>query len=148
MKQKPLLVTIVTAGSILGFVACDHQSASNSSPAAAPKPTTTTPATRPEFEKLKGRWERPDGGYVLEIRKVDADGKMEASYFNPSPINVSRALAYSESGQIKVFVELTGVNYQGSTYKLALDAKSDQLFGLYFQAKLGQTFDVTFARLK
>ena len=29
------------------------------------------------FDKLNGRWLRPDGGYVLEIRSVDASGKID-----------------------------------------------------------------------
>jgi hypothetical protein len=37
------------------------------------------------FEKLKGRWVRPDGGYVLEIRAVDSRGAIDAAYLNPRP---------------------------------------------------------------
>ena len=44
-----------------------------------------------DFHKLIGRWLRPDGGYVIDIRKIHADGKMDAGYYNPQPINVSRA---------------------------------------------------------
>jgi len=153
MINQKLLRAVFATGLTFGLVACDNKPATNLS---GPGQSTTTtndppappPALRPEFEKLKGKWERPDGGYVLQIRDVDAEGKMDAGYFNPSPVHVSRALAYSEAGQTKVFIELTDVNYPGSTYKLTWDAKSDQLFGLYFQAKLKQTFDVTFARLK
>jgi hypothetical protein len=36
-----------------------------------------------EFNKLIGRWLRPDGGYVIEIRNISSGGKMEAAYFNP-----------------------------------------------------------------
>ena len=41
-----------------------------------------------EFQKLIGRWLRPDGGYILEISHISSDRKMEAAYFNPRPINV------------------------------------------------------------
>ena len=33
-------------------------------------------------ERLQGRWRRPDGGYVIEIKEIDASGKMDAGYFN------------------------------------------------------------------
>lgn len=149
MKQKLLLMALAT-GLTLGFVACDKPApppATNGT-SVTTNPSGTPTSSHPEFQKLKGKWERPDGGYILEIRDVGADGKLDASYANPSPIKVSRALAYSEGGQTKVFVELTDVNYPGCTYKLAWDAKNDQLFGLYYQAAMQQTYDVAFARLK
>ena len=40
---------------------------------------------------LRGRWVRPDGGYVIEVRDTQAGGRVEAAYFNPRPIKVSRA---------------------------------------------------------
>ena len=46
-----------------------------------------------DLQFLKGRWLRPDGGYVIEIRQVDADGQLDARYFNPSPIRVVAAKA-------------------------------------------------------
>jgi hypothetical protein len=103
---------------------------------------------KPEFQKLLGRWERPDGGYVLEFRAVDSVGQLEAFYFNPSSIHVERALVVMEAGSPKVFVVLRDTNYPGCTYTLRYDAAADQLFGQYFQATQQQTYDVTFARLK
>lgn len=35
------------------------------------------------FRKLNGRWLRLDGGYVIDVRKIDADGKVDVSYYNP-----------------------------------------------------------------
>ncbi len=43
-----------------------------------------------DVQRLTGRWVRPDGGYVLELRDVKKEGGVHASYFNPRPINVSR----------------------------------------------------------
>jgi hypothetical protein len=118
-------------------------------PVAESKGTNTaSAAVRPEFAKLAGKWERPDGGYVLEIKGVDASGTIAAAYFNPNPINVSRAAALNKDGAIKVFVELRDENYPGCTYSLTYDPQNDQLYGQYFQAAMGQTFDVTFGRLK
>ncbi len=112
------------------------------------RPPAATPAPRLEFQKLVGKWERPDGGYVLEIRSVDASGRMEAGYYNPDPIRVSKALAIQEGAVTKVFVELRDVNYPGCTYSLTYDAQNDQLYGQYFQAAVEQTYDIAFARLK
>ena len=144
MKQK-LFVASVATGLALGLVACNKPAPETSTATNAPPQLT---ASQPELKKLIGKWERPDGGYVLEIRSVDAEGKLDARYANPSPIKVSRARAYREGGATKVFVELTDVNYPGCTYQLALDEPHDQLFGIYFQAALQQNFDVAFARLK
>jgi hypothetical protein len=100
------------------------------------------------FDLLKGRWLRPDGGYVIQIRSVDSSGKMDAGYFNPRAINVSKAQATKETGRIKVFVELSDVGYPGSTYTLIYDPKDDVLRGVYYQAAAKQSFDVYFTRMK
>ena len=99
------------------------------------------------FQKLTGRWLRPDGGYILEIKSVnDTTGQMDAGYFNPNPINVSKAEASREGATVKVFVELRAPNYPGSTYTLTYDPATDHLTGMYFQAALKQQFDVDFER--
>ena len=103
---------------------------------------------RGEFEILIGRWLRPDGGYVLEIRAVDPSGKVDALYLNPRPINMAKAEATRDGSKLNVFVELRAPNYPGSTYTLVYDWKQDQLRGTYFQAALGQNFDVYFVRMK
>jgi hypothetical protein len=100
------------------------------------------------FETLESRWLRPDGGYIIQIRSVDSSGKIDAGYFNPRPINVSKAQATRESGKIKVFIELRDTGYPGSTYTLAYDPKEDVLRGIYYQAAMKQSFDVYFTRMK
>jgi hypothetical protein len=100
------------------------------------------------FETLTGRWLRPDGGYILEIRTVDPSGKIDASYLNPQPINIAKAEATRNDSNLNVFVELRAPNYPGSTYTLVYDHEQDQLRGRYFQAALGQSFDVYFVRMK
>lgn len=100
------------------------------------------------FEKLEGRWRRADGGYVLDIRKVRPDGAMDAAYLNPRPINVSKAQATRDGATVRVFVELRAPNYPGSTYTLTYDSKRDELYGVYYQAVEGRSFDVVFARMK
>jgi len=100
------------------------------------------------FEKLEGRWRRADGGYVLDIRKVRPDGAMDAAYLNPRSINVSKAQATRDGATVRVFVELRAPNYPGSTYTLTYDSKRDELYGVYYQAVEGRSFDVVFARMK
>jgi hypothetical protein len=124
-------------------------------PAVAPA-ATASPTNHPvpanalitAFASLQGKWLRPDGGYILEIRKVAPDGKMDAGYFNPRPINVVKAQASQENGSVTVFIELRDVNYPGSTYTLTYDPTSDRFKGDYFQAALKQTFDVVFTRVQ
>ena len=47
--------------------------------AAAPADSTPTAGPRADFGRLAGRWQRPDGGYVIEIRSVADSGAMEAA---------------------------------------------------------------------
>ena len=103
---------------------------------------------RGNFHTLSGRWFRPDGGYIFDIRAVDASGKIDAVYLNPTPINIAKAEATRDGTTLKVFVELRAPNYPGSTYTLAYDPQQDQLQGTYFQAALQQSFDVNFVRMK
>jgi hypothetical protein len=81
-------------------------------------PAISETVAKPEFQKLKGKWLRPDGDYAVEIKSVDDGGKMDEAYFNPFPIHVSRAEASMDGGAIKVFIELRAPNYPGSTYTL------------------------------
>lgn len=152
------LILVIIAASTLALAGCGQQSTTSETTQITPteSSTTTTAQTAPpvtatatvDFSRLKGRWERPDGGYVLEIRNIAADGKADAGYFNPSAIKVERAQIYSEAGATKVFVILRDVNYPGCTYTLAYDTQTDQLVGQYFQAAMQQTYDISFSRLK
>ena len=79
------------------------------------------------FGTLRGRWLRPDGGYILDIRDVDASGTMAAVYRNPRPIHVARAAASGDGATLQVFVELRAPGYPGSTYTLRYEPQRDQL---------------------
>jgi hypothetical protein len=115
-----------------------------------PRSSLAAPAdsANSSFRALHGRWLRPDGGYILDIRDVDARGKIDAVYLNPRPIPVARAEAASDSSTLRVFVELRAPGYPGSTYTLTYDPRRDQLTGIYFQAALQQRFDVVFVRMQ
>jgi uncharacterized protein (DUF2147 family) len=140
---KTLLTTIMI---ILGM-AFALQTASECA-AQAKKEAATETKGKASFDVLKGRWLRPDGGYIIQIRSIDGSGKMEAGYFNPRPINVSKAEAKQESGKMRVFIELSDTGYPGSIYTLTYDPREDVLRGVYFQAALKQSFDVYFTRMK
>jgi hypothetical protein len=104
--------------------------------------------TLTQFQTLQGRWQRNDGGYVIDIRNVEPGGKLTAGYFNPRPINVAKAEASRDGETVKVFIELRDVNYPGSSYSLTYDPAGDRLSGTYFQAIERVTYDVYFTRLK
>jgi hypothetical protein len=142
-----LLTVGVFAAMALFISHSKHTGAQSTAPPAA-KESVAKPDSNKGFESLKGRWQRPDGGYVLDIKNVDANGKLAAGYFNPRPINVSQAEATLDGATIKVFIELRDVNYPGATYHLTYDQEGDQLRGVYFQPALQQKFDVFFVRMK
>lgn len=143
-----LLLTLAVITGAAFFLLHGKPTGAQSPAAPVTKESIATPEAKGGFDRLKGRWLRPDGGYVIEIRNIAGNGKMDAGYFNPRPINVSRAEASQEGTTTKVFIELRDTNYPGSTYTLTFDPQSDQLKGVYFQAALQQSFDVFFVRLK
>ena len=95
---------------------------------------------------LRGRWQRLDGGYVIEVGNVQPEGRLEAAYFNPRPIKVSRAEWHRSNDELHVFVELRDTNYPGATYNLRYLPATDQLAGDYFQPLHQQTLRVNFLR--
>lgn len=134
-----LLVFAIAAGWRWWLVAPDAP------PPAAPAAASPQPA--PDASRVLGRWQRPDGGYVLEITGWKAGGRLEARYFNPRPIHVGQAAWTQTRDGLGVFVELRDEGYPGATYALRLDTARDQLVGAYHQPAAGQTFEVAFVRL-
>ncbi len=142
------LAAVLVAGVLSG---CGKK---DTAPAPVPPPVvvsatnqpSSAAAPKPEFQKLKGKWLRPDGGYIIEIKSVEGDGKLEAAYLNPKPIHVAKAEASLDGATVKVFIELRDVNYPGSTYKLNYVPENDQLSGIYYQALQQQSFEVVFVR--
>jgi hypothetical protein len=149
-----LTSNLLLAGLAAGILSGCGKQAADAPPAVAPaaavvapNPPASATAANAAFAKLPGKWLRPDGGYILEIRSVAPDGNMDAGYFNPKSIHVAKAEASQTGGSVKVFIELRDVNYPGSTYTLTYDPTKDQFTGDYFQAALKQTFDVVFTRV-
>jgi len=91
-------------------------------------------ASADDFSSLMGRWQRTDGSYVIEIRSIASDGKIEAGYFNPRPIHVEKAQASKDKEHIKVEMTLRDVGYPGSAYTLVYASEKDALLGYYFHA--------------
>ena len=105
-------------------------------------------ASESGFDILRGRWVRPDGGYVITIRGVEPDGKLDAAYANPRPLPFAEARASRDGKTIKLFFELRAGGYNGSTYTLIYDPANDVLYGIYYQAVARQRFNVYFERTK
>ncbi len=114
----------------------------------APAPAPAVAVPDPGWNAVVGKWLREDGGYVLDISAMHGDGRLRAAYFNPRPIRVSRALVSGERGAVKVLVELNDEGYPGCLYALKLDRAADRLTGTYFQAALGETYEIAFVRSK
>ena len=152
MRLRFPAASLISAGFACLLVVTSCQKASKeatpTSAAAAPATTAkTTPASVPEpVQKLLGKWLRADGGYVLELRGAEMSGVVQAAYFNPKSINVSRAIWMQGGTGFQVVVELNDVGYPGATYVLSHDAQSDRLVGKYNQPAMQQSFDIEFVR--
>ena len=109
---------------------------------------STETHTPPLRTRLVGRWRRATGGYILDIKAVHDDGKIDATYLNPRPIHVSKAEAITKSGHVVVVVTLQDRGYPGNMYTLTYDPDADRLEGVYHHRGLGQQFDVEFSRLQ
>jgi hypothetical protein len=131
----------------LALVALIHPALAQSQ-TQTPRPSATPTNPQAAFGVLRGRWVRPDGGYVISVKAVDAGGKLDASYVNPSPLPFYTAKVTRDGDALKLFFELRAGGYNGSTYTLRYDAASDQLKGVYYQAVARQKFEVVFTRAK
>jgi len=123
--------------------------ATAAAPTAAAVTTNAPAAALPEpVRKLLGRWLRSDGGYTLELKSAELSGVLQAGYFNPKSIHVSRAIWMQGATGFQVVVELNDVGYPGATYVLSYDPQTDQLAGKYNQPAMQQSFDIEFIRQK
>ena len=129
-KKRLVLITAAIMGVVVttGFVVL----------ALAEKPV--------DYQQLVGQWVRATGGYVLDIRSAGPDGKLEAVYLNPQPVNVSKAQASISEGKTDMLVELRDTHYPGNYYMLTYDRQTDRLVGMYHHLGVGQGFDIIFSR--
>lgn len=158
-RRLGLLVAGPAVALLAACIGCGptgNQEAAPAPPAAPPAEQAAPPDAEPapaaerktELKTLEGRWLRADGGYVVEIRRADSDGRLDAAYYNPSPIHVAQARAADDHGLLRVFVELRDQGYPGCKYELTYDHGNDCLAGTYFQAAMGETYNVIFTRQK
>ena len=138
--SRPAIPWIATLILLVFWLSLSWVTSAESGKDGRPNPTKT------DYGRIEGKWLRPDGGYVLELRDVKSEGKLKATYFNPRPINVGKAEWRNMDDRIQVFVELQDVNYPGSTYMLVYDPEHDRLIGYYYQAVTKGTFEVVFVR--
>ncbi len=136
-----IVIIIVLSGFLL------FDSPEQKLPTQTKKSEQATQGTKINQEEVTGRWQRTDGGYVIEISAVHNDGTLDAAYYNPNPINVSVSEWSVVDGRLHVYVELSDTNYPGSYYKLNYFAEQDQLAGIYYQAVYKETYDVQFKRI-
>jgi len=109
---------------------------------------TAVSAEKSDFKAIIGEWVRPDGGYIVHVRDVNPDGSVDAGYFNPGKINIAEANVSLWKGMVKLFIKLQDKGYPGSTYTLYYYPEKDALAGFYYQAAVGQTYEVVFFRKK
>jgi type II secretory pathway pseudopilin PulG len=147
MKRKLLTFVIVV---VIAAVVVAGVWLLRSRRAAEEKPSTetskSTAVTSEQVQTLVGRWRRPDGGYIIDIRGLDPAGNLEVAYYNPRPINVSQAQVVQSPKGLHVFIELRDKGYPGATYRLDYDSNNDSMTGVYFQPSVNQSFDVVFVR--
>ena len=101
---------------------------------------------KPDLNVIIGEWVRPDGGYEIRVKKVRFDGSVDVEYLNPNRINISKAEVTLWKGLVKLFIKLQDKGYPGSTYTLYYYKEKDALAGFYYQAAIGQRFEVIFLR--
>ena len=135
IMQKNHFKVVITL-IILAWAVCSQASETGSS------------AENPDFRAIIGEWIRPDGGYVVRVREVNPDGSVDAEYYNPGKINIAEANVSMWKRFVKLFIRLQDKGYPGSTYTLYYYPKKDALVGTYYQAAIGQTYEVFFLRKK
>lgn len=148
-KKKNLLKRTAIILGVIGLFAGGWFSVSSpeqSSQVQGSKAHQTTQQKQLDYGPLIGRWQRPDGGYILEIRSVNDNGKVDAAYFNPNPIHIAQAAAAIKDNAMGIFIELQDKGYPGATYRLLYDRNNNTLIGLYYQPAVGGTFDVVFIK--
>jgi len=122
------------------------------------KPVTSTqnenqaPVTETKKESdpndLLGKWMRTDGNYTIEISSLTRDGNMKAKYLNPSPIHCDKTTYADTDGTLSVHLLLNDKNYPNCTYDLQFMKEKNILFGKYFQATSGQSYEVIFQKME
>jgi hypothetical protein len=150
-KNKTSRILIAAAILLAALAAYIFWPSAETTPAESnttPAPVANSPTPAADKEKLVGRWQRTDGGYIIELKNPTPAGLIEAGYFNPNPIHVGKSAWQSKDGRLMVLVELQDQNYPGSLYNLEYQSPVDKLTGTYFQAVERVSYNVEFTRIK
>ena len=107
-RERALKVTSVFAAVLINTLVGPVASAQS---ATADGPVRADPV----FGALVGRWMRPDGGYVITIKAVDAGGTLDAGYANPNqlPFHLSAALRDVLRADVFWHIERHGAEHDG-----------------------------------
>lgn len=142
----PCSICLIVAG--LYLTAARHAGAENlqQDHSAAVSANRTADDQSITAEKIIGRWNRTDGNYTIEIKKMNSRGLLGVAYSNPKPINIAQTKISSE--KTKIFIKLQDKGYPGSTYTLDYIPSDDLFKGTYFHAGIQQSFQVIFTREK
>lgn len=101
---------------------------------------------KPSFGVLIGRWQRSDGGQILEIHGIAADGRMDCTYFNPNPVQVVRAEAVIQGDTLQIFIALEGKDFPRASLQLIYNPNQEILTGRYRQPAKDGTLTVTYVK--
>lgn len=144
-----ILTEFLKISLVLLFVGCNQTTNSSKdkpSPATVISEVNPVNTEKPDYKQLIGDYLRSDGTYTLKIISATEDGKIDAAYFNPNPINVGSAKWIYKDNSFYIIVELRDVNYPGSTYTLQYFPEKKELAGNYYQATQQTNYDVVFIR--
>lgn len=135
----PRTITVVMACALVS-------AAQSQTPPSIPESTPPTAPAKVSAQVMRGTWVRPDGGYRIVIEGVGPDGKLDATYFNPTRLPFAKAQVSQDGATFRVILELQAGGYAGSTYDLLYEPLTDRLKGTFYQAVAKQKFDVYFVR--
>jgi hypothetical protein len=102
----------------------------------------------PGFQVLKGRWRAQDARGVIDIQHIDPTGSMEVQYFDPEPVQVTKAQAARDGQLTKILLKLSNPSSPCCIYDLTYDSGSDRLKGVYWQKTDPKSTEVVFIRAK
>jgi hypothetical protein len=102
----------------------------------------------PGFGVLKGRWQALNGYEVLEIKQIEATGRMEAAFWKPEPVHVSRAQAGRDGKVTRVLIHLRYPDSSCCFFDLTYEPGSERLKGIYWLKGRSKSTDVVFIRVK
>jgi hypothetical protein len=125
----------------------DERATESSGPQTDRAPARALPDAQAR-DALVGWWLRHDQSYMMVLDAIADDGSAEARYFNPAPVNVSKAEVWLDDDLIRLRLELTDRHYPGNYYELGYVPDRDTWVGLYHHLGKEETYEVYFVRFE